>query len=155
MKLDGRIIAIVIVVLLPLVTLVMLLILPIQETAKITVLWLAGGAALGFLSGFTTGASEQTGTAAEFLKFLSAGVLVPLIGGVTALLRAPQITKETTTSTAGVTEKVITTGPSTEGILLHPLSVLGSFFLVYSLFAVLGIGVGMFTREKGHVIKIR
>lgn len=43
--------------------------------------WLAGAASLGLISGFTTGASAQTGAAAELLKFISGGILVPLVGG--------------------------------------------------------------------------
>ena len=35
------------------------------DSRTIIVVWLAGAGALGLLSGYTTGASEQTGTAGE------------------------------------------------------------------------------------------
>jgi len=49
-------------------------------------LWMAGAVALGLVSGFTTGLSKQPGSGTEFVKFLGAGILVPILGGLAALL---------------------------------------------------------------------
>jgi len=44
------------------------------EARLILALWFSGAAGLGLLSGYTTGMSTESGTASEFLKFLSGGV---------------------------------------------------------------------------------
>ena len=111
--------------------------------------WLAGAGALGLVSGFTTGLSTKVEAGAEFVKFLGAGILIPLVGGVAALLARPtQVTETSTSSGTQVIQKVTTTVTSSEG-LLHPLTVLGSFFVVFSLLAILGIIGGVLLRKAG------
>jgi hypothetical protein len=95
--------------------------------------WMSGAGALGLLSGFTTGFSSRAGSGSEFLKFLGAGILVPLIGGSAALIaRAQDVDAQ------------LESAPSAD-----PLIVLGSFFLVFGLVAILGILSGVLLRRGG------
>ena len=122
----------------------------------IIVVWLAGAGALGLLSGYTTGASEQTGTAGEFLKFLSGGVLVPLVGGIAALVRQPERTTERSTYVGDhVTEKITEVTLPSQAAHFHPLLVLGSFFVAYSVLAIIGIRLGVAHRAGGISIKMK
>jgi hypothetical protein len=119
--------------------------------------WVLGGGILGLLSGFVTGASNQPGTAGQFLAFISGGVLVPLFGGAVALMQFRQGTMESYTYSG---EQVLT---KTTQIQLpaniehvHPIWVLGSFFIAYGLGAILGILAGMYLRDSaGFVIRVR
>ena len=95
--------------------------------------WMSGAGALGLLSGFTTGFSSRAGTGGEFLKFLGAGILVPLIGGAASLIaRAQDVDAQ------------LESAPSAD-----PLIVLGSFFLVFGLVAIAGILSGVLFRRGG------
>ena len=126
----------------------------VTDTISIVAIWLVGAGGLGLLSGYTTGASEKTGSASDFLKFVSGGVLVPLLGGVAALLRGSQKTTETHRYEDGlVVEKITSTSSSFQDAISHPLVVLGGFLLLYSIFAVIGIVVGIHYKTKGFVIK--
>ena len=107
-------------------------------------MWLAGAAALGLITGFTTGASETAGAGASLVSFVSAGVLVPILGGIAALLKQPEITKESSTySGEHVTQKVTEVATQLHATEFHPLWVAGSFFVVFSLMAIVGIALGV------------
>ena len=111
--------------------------------------WLAGAAALGLLTGFTTGLSSHAGSGIEFVKFLGAGILVPLVGGASALIARPQqVTEKSTYSGTQLVEKVTTTVTSSDAAI-HPLTILGSFFLVFAAIAILGILGGVLARSAG------
>lgn len=94
------------------------------DTAPILTMWLLGAAALGLVSGFTTGASKLAGAGAQLIGFISGGVIVPILGGVVALVQQPEASTATPAK-------------------LHPLWVAGSFFAAYSIFAIIGIAVGI------------
>jgi hypothetical protein len=117
--------------------------------------WLGGAAALGVLSGFTTGASEHTGTASEFLKFLSGGVVVPLLGGLGAMIgQAQQTTESFVYDGEKVLQHVTQVGLDSVTTSLYPLGVFGGFLLAYSLSAVLGIILGAKFRVGGISIRV-
>ena len=117
--------------------------------------WLAGAGALGLVTGFTTGLSENPGSGMEFVKFLGAGILVPLVGGVSALLaRSQRVTENSTYADAQVVEKVTETVTSSDA-MLHPLTVLGSFFVMFALVAILAIIGGLLLRKAGIVPPIK
>jgi hypothetical protein len=121
-----------------------------SDELMVIAMWFAGAAALGLLTGYTTGASEQPGTAGEFLKFLGAGILVPFIGGVASLLQRPQVTTESYTYVGTQVAQKLTEVKNLSGVgVFHPLSVLGGFFALYGLSAILGIVIGARHREKG------
>lgn len=110
----------------------------------ILTMWLAGAAALGLVIGFTTGASETAGAASSMIGFISGGVLVPVLGGIAALVKQPETTKETSTYLEDhVVTKVVEVTAQLPATELHPLWVAGSFFAVFSLAAILGIGLGV------------
>jgi hypothetical protein len=115
--------------------------------------WLAGAAALGLVSGFTTGAVGQTGIGTEFLKFLSAGIIAPLLGAVVTLLEFRKLTFEFNTYTASqqLESKVVGIQLPDAFPFMHPLWVLGAFFLTFSLGAVLGIVLGVAARRMGNI----
>lgn len=106
-----------------------------KPSVPILVIWLAGAAALGLVTGFTTGASQKAGAAEQLMGFISGGILVPILGAVASLLKQP----ETTTSVITITN------PPTE---MHPLWVAGSFFALYSIFAIIGIVLGVRRRNE-------
>ena len=124
----------------------------VSESLVIVATWLAGARALGLLSGYTTGASRATGTAGEFLKFLSGGVLVPLVGGIAGLLQRPQkITERYTYAGDQLVEKITETALASPFPLFQPLVILGSFLLVYGLLAIAGIILGARHRVENFV----
>lgn len=117
--------------------------------------WLGGAAALGVLSGFTTGVSDHTGTASEFLKFLSGGVVVPLLGGLGAMIGQAQRTTESYVYDGdNVLQHVTEAGLDSVTTSLYPLGVFGGFLLAYSLSAVLGIILGAKFRTGGISIRV-
>lgn len=119
--------------------------------APILTMWLLGAAALGLVSGFTTGASEQAGAAAQLIAFISGGVMVPILGGVATLLKQPETTTETNTySGEQLLQKITAITATSQASELHPLWVAGSFFAVYSIFAIIGVAVGV-RRRNGTV----
>jgi len=96
-----------------------------SEVRVVVALWLSGAAALGLLSGYTTGASDQTGTASEFLKFVSGGVLVPLLGGAAGLVQGSEKASESYSYLDGqLVEKVTATSGPLHATVFHPLAVL-------------------------------
>jgi hypothetical protein len=117
--------------------------------------WLAGGGALGLLTGYTTGLSKETGSGIEFVKFLSAGLVVPIIGALAALLSTTETVtiSEYSGSGAQPLKKITETVASLSDASLHPAAALGSFFAVFGLFAVLGLTAGALFRE-GNVITL-
>jgi hypothetical protein len=94
--------------------------------------WFGGAMALGLLSGFTTGASQETGAGTELMKFLAGAIIAPLLGSVVSLT-SPTSTAPTPT--------------------IHPMWALGAFFLGFGSAAMLGILIGMLFREKKLEIK--
>jgi len=119
-------------------------------------LWVAGAAALGLITGFTTGISEQAGSGEEFVKFIGAGILVPLLGGVASLLVHKQVVTEKSEYTGTqLTLKTTTTETPTPDDMLHPIAVLGSFFAAFGVLAVIGLIAGMLLRLGGWVVKFR
>ncbi len=120
-------------------------------------LWLAGGAALGLVSGFTTGASNQTGIGSEFLKFISAGIITPLLGGIVTLLQFRKEMVETSRYEGGQLVQRTTADVIPEGYVpIHPLWMLGGFFLMYGIFAVVGVVIGAVLRQQKLIeIKIK
>jgi hypothetical protein len=117
-------------------------------------LWAAGAAALGLVTGFTTGNSEKEGSGQEFVKFIGTGILVPLVGGVATLLVNKQVvTEKSDYSGTLLTLKTTTTEtPASDGFL-HPIAVLGSFFAVFAVTAVVGLFAGMLLRLGGVSVK--
>ena len=129
-----------------------------DPTPSISVLWAAGAAALGFLSGFTTGLSKAEGISTEFVKFIGAGILVPLVGGVAALLNKSETVIESSTySGTLISTKHTTTVAWFPEPLLHPMAVLGSFFVAFGIFACLGVVSGTLIRlaKPGMAIPFR
>jgi hypothetical protein len=118
-------------------------------------LWLAGAAALGLVSGFTTGASSQTGAGAELLKFISGGILVPLLSGVVAILQYRQGSKEHYQYMGDhLVEKTTEATVPTDFAYFHPLWVLALFFVGYCSFAVIGVMLGQALQAAGFSIKV-
>ena len=119
-------------------------------------LWAAGAAALGLTTGFTTGISDQEGSGQNFTTFIGAGIVVPLLGGVATLLVNKQVVTEKSVYTGTqLTLKTTTTETPVSDGFLHPIAVLGSFFVVFALLAVVGIFAGMLLRQSGWVVKFR
>jgi vacuolar-type H+-ATPase subunit I/STV1 len=103
-------------------------------------LWMAGAGALGLVSGFITGFSSSSDSGKAFTTFISTGLLVPILGGVAALLGdTEKVTEKTTYLNSNIVEKTTETVSSISDNLLHPLAVLGSFFLAFGVLAILGI----------------
>ena len=114
-------------------------------------LWMAGAGALGLVSGFTTGLSTDAAGKTEFMKFLVAGVSVPLLGGVAALMgKTQEVTENSTYSSTQLVEKTTKTVTSLSDGSLHPLAVVGSFFLMFGVVAILGIVSGMLLRKNSQ-----
>jgi hypothetical protein len=105
-----------------------------SSTTSIGSVWFAGAGVLGLLSGFTTGASSETGAGSELLKFVAGAIIAPLLGSVVSLT------------------SVASPAPATA---IHPMWALGTFFVGFGLAAVLGVLFGMLLREKGHEIKMK
>ena len=112
-----------------------------SDARVIVALWLSGAASLGLLSGYTTGASKEAGAASEFLKYLSGGVLIPLLGGAAGLVQG----SETIT-------KSYLAGPQA---VFHPIAVVGGFLIFYGLFAAVGIVIGIYSRGKEISINLK
>jgi hypothetical protein len=111
--------------------------------------WIAGAAAIGLLAGLTTGLSKQTGSGVELLKFLGAGLLVPLLGGVVALLeKSETVTEKTTYTGTLVSEKSTSTVTAFPEGIEHPLGTVGSFFAAFAIAACLGLVAGACLREE-------
>lgn len=118
-------------------------------------LWLAGAMGLGFSVGITTGMSNQPGSAQEFLKFASAGVMVPIFGAIAALLEKSQEVKEVSRyDGTQLIERTTNTVTSFSNGLLNPFAVLGLFFVGFASFAALGIATGILLRKGGVVLPV-
>ena len=116
-------------------------------------LWTAGGAAIGLLSGFVTGASEAQGSGAEFLRFLSGAIVLPLFGALPALLEGPERTTERSVYTGEqLTEKVVETGLIDPASYVAALHVIGAFLVAYSIMAIIGIVIGSDARKADRVV---
>lgn len=113
----------------------------LEDPALFTVrLWIGGAGALGLVSGFITGFSSSSDSGKAFTTFISTGLLVPILGGVAALLGdTEKVTEKTTYLNSNIVEKTTETVSSISDNLLHPLAVLGSFFLAFGVLAILGI----------------
>ena len=115
-------------------------------------LWLAGAAALGLLTGFATGLSGESGSGKQFVAFVGTGILVPILGGVGAVLvRSERVTEKSTYAGNQLVEKTTETIPA-EGSL-DPMAVVGSFFVLFALFGALGL-IGGALLKKAGVIQI-
>lgn len=116
-------------------------------------LWMAGAGALGMVSGLIAGLSKEKGSGKAFITFLGTGLLVPLIGGVAAFLgQTERVTEESTYSNGQLVKKITETATSfSDGSLLHPLAVLGSFFLAFGVLAILGVIGGALLRKSGLI----
>jgi len=117
-------------------------------------MWIAGAAALGLVSGLTTGLSTHAGSGQAFVTFVGAGILVPILGGVAALLSNTQVVTEKSTSSGPLTEKTTETSTLRSDGFLDPLAVVGSFFVVFALLAILGLFGGVLLREAGFEVKL-
>ena len=118
-------------------------------------LWVAGAAALGLLAGFTTGLSQQTGVGLEFVKFLGAGLVIPLVGAVAVILNKTQSATETYSySGTNLDKKVTLTQTEFPDKLSHPLAILGLFFSAFAIFAVVGVIAGSLLKKAG-VIEVK
>ena len=112
-------------------------------------LWIAGAAGIGFLSGFTTGVSNDTGSGKEFVKFIGTGVLIPILGsGGTLLIGIKEYTEKNVYLQDKLTEQTTRTVTTFSDGLLHPIAVLGSFFVGFALLAVVGIIAGALLRAE-------
>jgi hypothetical protein len=115
-------------------------------------LWTAGAAALGLLTGFATGLSQDAGSGKSFVTFVGAGILVPLLGGVGALFERTQaVTEKSTYAGTQIVEKTTTTMTSLSEGSYHPLAVMGSFFTVFAILAIVGIIGGILLRDGGDL----
>ena len=124
-----------------------------QDLRWTLALWLAGAVGLGLISGYSTGASKKTGSTGEFLKFVSAGIVVPLLGA-TSIVQGSKVVSESITY---VQDQVATKVTDTSGVSyeagIHPLAVLGGFFLFYGAFAATGIVIGIHHRKSDFDIE--
>ena len=120
-----------------------------SSNRSIELFWLAGAAAIGFLSGFTTGASTNAGSGMEFVKFIGTGILIPILGGAGTLYIGEKAytEKNVYSSSDNLIEQTTNTATSFPNALLHPLAVMGLFFAVFALLAVIGIVAGAALRE--------
>lgn len=117
-------------------------------------LWTAGAMALGLSVGLTTGLSNKDGSGQEFVKFVSVGVVIPVLGAVGALLvKRDGVSERWTYDGTVLVEKITTTETSFSNDLLNPFSVLGLFFTGFAVFAVVGIVAGVLLRDGGFVVK--
>jgi hypothetical protein len=117
--------------------------------------WVVGAGALGLMTGLVTGASNQAGIGGQLLTFVSGGILVPLFGGVVALMQFRQGTREEYTYAGEhVATKTTSVFFPTGVEPLHPIWVLGAFFALYGSAAILGILLGVLLRESGFAIKM-
>ena len=115
-------------------------------------LWVAGAAALGLLSGFSTGISQEGGAAKELAKFVGAGLLVPLLGGVGALLGSTEeVTEQSTYSGTQLVQKTTRTVKAFPDGSLQPIAVSGSFFLTFGLLAPVGVVGGALLKKDAGV----
>lgn len=115
-------------------------------------LWIAGAGALGLVSGLTSGLSKQPGSGTEFVKFIGAGILVPILGGVAALLaKTQEVAEKSTYSGTQLVEKTTRTVTFLSDGSMHPLAVPGAFFVAFALLAVLGIIAGALLRKSGFI----
>lgn len=115
--------------------------------------WTAGGAALGLLSGFVTGASEEQGSGAEFLRFLSGAIVLPLLGALPTLLEGPErVTERYVYAGDQVAEKVVETRLIEATGYVAPLHIIGTFLVAYSIMAIIGIVVGADARKSNRIV---
>lgn len=96
-------------------------------TTSVARTWFAGAVLLGLLSGFTTGASAETGAGTELMKFLSGAIIAPLLASAVSLT-SPTSPAPTPT--------------------IHPMWAIGAFFIGFASAAMLGIQIGMLFRKK-------
>jgi hypothetical protein len=114
-------------------------------------IWLTGAGAIGLLSGYTTGVSKQKGVTGEFMKFISGGILVPLVGGIATLMKEPVNNIERYSYTDNVlTEKITSTTLQSQNTHYDALVILGGFLLVYCFLATIGIYLGV--KSQGEKI---
>jgi hypothetical protein len=113
-------------------------------------LWMAGAGSLGLVSGLITGLSDEDGSGKAFMTFIGTGLLVPILGGVAALLgHTETVTEKSAFLNNQLVKKTTETASSLSDSILHPLAVLGSFFLAFGILAILGIVGGMLLRTGG------
>ena len=128
----------------------------LDDLVKSTVwFWAAGAGALGLVSGFITGLSTAEGSGKAFITFLGTGLLVPILGGVGAFLgQTESVTETSTYLNDHLIKKTTDTVTSfSDGDLLHPLAVLGLFFLAFTALAIVGIVGGVLLR-KGKLLEV-
>ncbi|HUF68933.1 MAG TPA: hypothetical protein VMM79_09860, partial [Longimicrobiales bacterium] len=115
--------------------------------------WTAGGAALGLLSGFVTGASEEQGSGAEFLRFLSGAIVLPLLGALPTLLEGPErMTERYVYAGDQLAEKVVETRLIEATGYVAPLHIIGAFLVAYAIMAISGIVIGADARKADHIV---
>jgi hypothetical protein len=121
-----------------------------SPTAIVLTIWVMSAAALGLLSGFSTGASQNVSPRLQVVTLLSTGIIVPILGGIVALLEQPETTTETNTYSGEYLIKKVTeiTVPN-QATELHPIWVAGSFFAAYCIAAMIGSAVGGGGRNDG------
>ncbi len=119
-------------------------------------LWMAGAGALGLVGGLITGLSDKEGSGTAFMTFIGTGLLVPILGGVAALLGNTETVTEKSTydNNSHVVERTTETISSLSDNLMHPLAVLGSFFLAFGVLAILGIIGGALLKKGGLSISL-
>ena len=125
---------------------------PSNDAAR---LWTAGAMGLGLSVGLTTGLSKQEGSSREFMKFVSAGVVVPILGAIGAfLVKNEEVSELSTYEGTQLVEKTTTTVTSFSNDLLQPFAILGLFFGAFALLAVVGITSGILLRRAGIVLMV-
>lgn len=110
-------------------------------------LWMAGGAGLGLLTGLATGISKEGGGTGKLVGFVGTGLVVPLLGGVGALLvTREEVVESFVYEDAQLVEQTTTTITTLSEGSLHPLAVLGAFFLGFAILAIVGVMAGVYLK---------
>ena len=115
-------------------------------------LWVVGAAALGLLTGLVTGLTKEAGSGKQFVAFIGTGLVVPLLGGVGALLaRSQEVVERTRYAGTQIVQRSTLTSTIVSENSIHPLAVLGSFFVAFSFAAIIGVVAGALLRMSTAV----
>ena len=115
---------------------------------------MGGAAAIGLLTGFATGASKKAGSTGEFVTMVGTGILVPILAGLSEFLGKTQKTTEYSTYLEShLVEKTTTIVNQPSSGSISTMAALGSFFLAFSLLAVIGLIGGSLLR-KGESVEL-
>jgi hypothetical protein len=107
------------------------------------------------MCGFATGITTEAGSGRQFVQFVGSGILIPILGSVGAILNKTQeVTEKSTYADTQLIQKT-TTATSYSESSLHPLAVMGSFFVAFALLALLKVVAGALIRKSGLIDLMR